>query len=81
MTSWRLGKGRYEPQFSVHFGPFTLADYLAIVVLPSLAEFAEKPDDRRRAYVACIVIAHMTNHVAKVLLLQKSISRCNREPR
>jgi len=56
-----------EPQFPLHFGPFTPADYLVIVVLPTLAEFMDVPDNRRRMYLACIATAHMVDHVARTI--------------
>lgn len=54
-----------KPQWPIPFGPMTPADYLCIVVLPTLAEFMDKPDDRRRLYLACIATAHMVDHVAR----------------
>lgn len=54
-----------DPQFPAHFGPLTPADYLAIVVLPTLAEFMAAPDNRRRMYLACIATAHMVDHIAR----------------
>jgi len=56
-----------EPQFPLHFGPFTPADYLVIVVLPTLAEFMDVPDNRRRMYLACIATAHMVDHIARTV--------------
>ncbi len=56
-----------EPQFPLHFGPFYPADYLVIVVLPTLAEFMDVPDNRRRMYLACIATAHMVDHIARTV--------------
>ena len=41
----------------------TPAEYLRIVVLPTLAELLAEPDDQRRAYLACITAAHLVDHV------------------
>ncbi len=43
----------------------TPADYLSIVVLPTLVEFMAEPADQRRAHLACITAAHLVDHVAR----------------
>ncbi len=43
----------------------TPSDYLASIVLPTVAEFVAEPSDRRRAYLACIVAAHTVDHVSR----------------
>ena len=43
----------------------TPAEYLSIVVLPTLAEFMAEPANQRRAYLACIAAAHLVDHVAR----------------
>lgn len=53
----------------------TPADYLASIVLPTLAEFHSDPSDPRRAYLACIVSAHMIDHVVKAGVGSKAVVR------
>ncbi len=38
--------------------PMTPREYVETIVLPTLREFLEARDDRRRAYLACLVICH-----------------------
>lgn len=46
-------------------GPIiTPADYLDLIVLPTLAELLAEPVDQRRAYLACIAAAHLVDHIA-----------------
>jgi hypothetical protein len=45
----------------------TPADYLCLIVLPTLAECIDTPDDQRRAYLACITTAHLVDHVSVAL--------------
>lgn len=45
----------------------TPADYLRLILLPTLAELLAEPEDQRRAYLACITAAHLVDHVAVTL--------------
>ena len=45
----------------------TPADYLRLILLPTLADLLAEPADQRRAYLACITAAHIVDHVAVTL--------------
>ncbi|MCJ2074805.1 nucleotidyltransferase domain-containing protein [Methylobacterium sp. E-016] len=44
--------------------PMTPQEYVRAIVLPTLAEFRTARDDRRRAYLACLVICHVADSLA-----------------
>ncbi|MCJ2074115.1 nucleotidyltransferase domain-containing protein [Methylobacterium sp. E-016] len=44
--------------------PMTPQEYVRAIVLPTLAEFRTVRDDRRRAYLACLVICHVADSLA-----------------
>ncbi|MCJ2037377.1 nucleotidyltransferase domain-containing protein [Methylobacterium sp. E-041] len=44
--------------------PMTPQDYVRAIVLPTLTEFRTARDNRRRAYLACLVICHVADSLA-----------------
>jgi hypothetical protein len=50
----------------------TPAQYLNTIVLPTVAEFLEDPTDPRRAYLACMVTAHLVDQITRSEKLPKN---------
>ncbi len=40
--------------------------YMGEIVLPTLREYEETTNSRRRAYLACIVVFHLRDYLKKV---------------
>jgi hypothetical protein len=43
----------------------TPGEYALTIVMPTVSEFIAERGDRRRAYLACIAVYHLTDYVAK----------------
>lgn len=39
--------------------------YLEMMVDPTIAEFSERPSDRRRAFLACVALYHTVDYVTR----------------